>query len=134
MFQIGTIIPTVLTNAFHLTNFFPCFCQYFVPISNINVAPFSAHKNHTTCSSSYIFMVSLLVQFLSTHCVDKKLLVPCSLFYSSQLMNRSCMDSLTMKHLYFLHVQTIYDHFWNSVIPKYKIKLRNALALKLFLL
>ena len=42
------------------------------------------HKKRTTCNSSNYFMFSLRVQFLSTHCIDKNLPVPCFLFYSSQ--------------------------------------------------
>ena len=68
---------------------------------------------------------------LSTYCIQKDLLVLCLLFYSSQLVNRNCTNSLAMNHLYFLHVLTIFNHFWNSIIPRYDIKLGDALALKL---
>ena len=61
----------------------------------------------------------------------KDLLVLCLLFYSSQRVNRNCTNSLAMNHLYFLHVLTIFNHFWNSIIPRYDIKLGDALALKL---
>ena len=83
-----------------------------------------------TCNSSNYFMVSLFVQFLSTYCLDKNLLVPCSLFYSAQLVNRNHTYSPSMKHLCSLHVLTIFNHFWILVIPKHNIKFDNALAQK----
>ena len=130
MCQIDTVIPTVLTNAFHSTNLFLVFvlathsqqlCKFFF---------FSAYKKHTTHNSSNYFMVSLFVWFLSSHYIDKNLLVPCMLFYSSQLVNRNCI----INHLYFLHVPTTFNHFWNSVFPRYNIKLGHAFSLKLLLL
>ena len=118
LFQIGTIIPMVLQTLFIQLKFTPCFCHvYFVPSTNVNVALFSAYKTHTTHTSSNYIMVSLLVCFLSTHSQDKNLLVPCSMIYFSQLINRNCMHSLTMRHPYFLHAPTIFNQFWNSLIP-----------------
>ena len=93
------------------------FLSFLCSCRNVNVPLFSAYESHTAHTSSNFIMFSLLVWFLSTYSLAKNLLVPHSLFYSSQLKNWNCTHSLTMKHLYFLHVPTIFNHFWNSVIP-----------------
>ena len=67
LFQIGTVIPIVLTNAFHSTDLFFVFFNFFVPSSNVN--------KKKTCNSSNYFMISLLLQFLATNCIDKNFLV-----------------------------------------------------------
>ena len=36
LFQIGTVIPIVLTNAFHSTDLFFVFFYFFVPSSDVN--------------------------------------------------------------------------------------------------
>ena len=114
MFQIGIILPMVLTNAFHSTNLFLVFIITLSPA--VNIALFSAYKTHPNCISSNYIIFSLFIRFLSTHSLDKNLLVPCLLFYFSQLVDTNCMHSITMTRLYFLHVPTIFNHFWNSVV------------------
>ena len=44
MFQIGIILPMVLTNAFHSTNLFLVFITTLFPV--VNIALFSAYKTH----------------------------------------------------------------------------------------
>ena len=77
---------------FSFKQFIPCFCHYFVPSSNINAAPFSAYETHTTHCSSNCLGLGL----------DKNLPVSCLLFYSSHLLNRNHMHSLSVNHLYLI--------------------------------
>ena len=135
LFHIGTIIPMLLTKAFQSTNLFlvfdiPLFMQECKCPSIFCI--WITHSPH-----SNFIMFSLLVWFLSTYSLAKNLLVPHSLFYSSQLKNRNCMHTLTMKHLkYISYMSQPYLTIFGtqSYQLKYNIKLGNTLALKLLLL
>ena len=109
LFQIGTIIPMVLTNVFQSFNLFLIFVFTLFPAVIMNVAPFSAYKTHTTRNSSHY------LKFTCTIFIDKNSPIPCSLFKSTHLVNINHMHSLNMNHLYFLHLPTIFNHFQNSI-------------------
>ena len=55
------------------------------------------------------------LKFACTIFIYKNLPVPCSLFYSSHLVNIYHMHLLNMNHLYFLHFPTIFNYFQNSI-------------------
>ena len=80
MFQIGIILPMVLTNAFHSTNLFLEFIITLYPA--VNIALFSAYKTHPNCISSNYIIFSLLIRFLFAHSLDKTclFLACCSIF------------------------------------------------------
>ena len=98
-----------INKCFSIILFIPCFCHYFVPSSNVNVPPFSAYKTHTTCNSLHYLKFACMIF------VDKNLPVPHPLFYSSHLVNINLTHSLNMNHRYFLHFQTVFNHFQNSI-------------------
>ena len=74
MFQIGTITPMVLTNAFLSFNLFIIFVLTLFSAVTVNVAPFSAYKTHTTCNSLHYLKFACMIF------IDKNLPVPHSLF------------------------------------------------------
>ena len=74
MFQIGTITPMVLTNAFLSFNLFIIFVLTLFSAVTGNVAPFSAYKTHTTCNSLHYLKFACMIF------IDKNLPVPHSLF------------------------------------------------------
>ena len=116
MFQIGTIIPMVLTNVFQSFSLFLVFVFTLFPAVIMNVAPFSAYKTHTTRNSSHY------LKFTCTIFIDKNSPIPRSSTHlvninqSTHLVNINHMHSLNMNHLYFLHFPTIFNHFENSFL------------------
>ena len=109
MFQIGTITPMVLTNAFLSFNLFLIFVLTLFSAVTVNVAPFSAYKTHNL--QFFTLLKVCMYDFYGQKLACSTLIV--LIFISCEYKSHALVKY--EPSIFPTFPNHIYNHFWNSV-------------------